>query len=91
MESTDTVNSTALTGQDTVVRAFARQMLGGRLTPQELAVRIHQRFGHQPPLAERLAELDEEYGNRTLAPLDAAVTAEARRLAHARPGWNRRS
>ncbi|MEU7212595.1 hypothetical protein AB0B06_29760 [Streptomyces sp. NPDC044989] len=59
-------------GQDAAVRALVHQMLAGRLTPQELAMRIHQRFSPQLPLAERLAELDDqygilEYGNRTLA------------------------
>lgn len=83
-------------GQDAAVRALAHQMLAGRLTPQELAMRIHQRFGPQLPLAEHLAELDDEYdiieyGNRTLAQLDAEVTAEAQRLAHGRPGQNRLS
>ncbi|GGV68266.1 hypothetical protein GCM10010277_77500 [Streptomyces longisporoflavus] len=79
------------------MRALAHQMLAGRLTPRELAVRIHQRFGHQLPLAECLAELDDdeydivEYGNRTLAQLDAEVTAEAQRLAHGRPDQNRHS
>ncbi|CAL9638080.1 hypothetical protein SUDANB120_06261 (plasmid) [Streptomyces sp. enrichment culture] len=83
-------------GQDAAVRALAHQMLAGRLTPRELALRIHQRFGHQLPLAEHLAELDDEYdiveyGNRTLAQLDAEVTAEAQRLAHGRPDQNRHS
>ncbi|MER5712911.1 hypothetical protein [Streptomyces sp. NPDC002122] len=59
-------------------------------------MRIHQRFGHQLPLAEGFAELDDaydivEYGNRTLAQLDAEVTAEAQRLAHGRPDQNRHS
>ncbi|MGW7081596.1 hypothetical protein [Streptomyces sp. NPDC054866] len=73
-------------GREAAVRALADQMLAGRLTPRELALRIHQRFGHQLPLAERLAELDDEYdileyGDRTPAQIDAEVTAEARRLA----------
>lgn len=83
-------------GQDAAVRALAHQMLAGRLTPRELALRIHQRFGHQLPLAKRLAELDDEYdiveyGNRTLAQLDTEVTAEAQRLARGRPDQNRHS
>ncbi len=78
------------------MRALAYQMLAGRLTPRELAMRIHQRFGHQLSLAERLAELDDEYdiveyGSRTLAQLDAEVTAEAQRLAHGRPDQDRHS
>jgi hypothetical protein len=77
-------------GQEAAARALARQMLAGELTPRELALRIHQRFGHELALAERLAELDDEYdvleyGDRTLAQVDAEVTAEARRLTqHAR-------
>ncbi|MEV7123003.1 hypothetical protein [Kitasatospora griseola] len=72
-------------GEEAAVRALARQMLSGELTPRELAFRIHQRLGHELALAERLAELDDEYDvleycNRTLAQVDAEVTAEARRL-----------
>jgi hypothetical protein len=73
-------------GQEAAARALARRMLAGELTPRELAFRIHQRFGHELDLAERLAELDDEYdvleyGDRTPAQVDAEVTAEARRLA----------
>uniref|UniRef100_UPI0020B69F8A hypothetical protein n=1 Tax=Streptomyces sp. AC627_RSS907 TaxID=2823684 RepID=UPI0020B69F8A len=73
-------------GQEAVARALAARMLAGELTPRELAFRFHQRFGHDLPLAERLAELDDEYdtldyGSRTRAQVDADVTAEARRLA----------
>ncbi|MFE4869281.1 hypothetical protein [Streptomyces sp. NPDC056682] len=82
------------TGQEAAVRALAHRLLAGKLTPRELALRIHQRFGHQLPLAERLAELDDEYdiveyGDRTLAQLDAEVTAEARHLASGQPDCNR--
>ncbi|MGW4379748.1 hypothetical protein [Kitasatospora sp. NPDC004531] len=75
----------SIAGQEAAARALARQLLSGELTPRELAFRIHQRFGHELALAERLAELDDEYdvleyGNRTLAQVDAEVTAEARRL-----------
>ncbi|MFG2873826.1 hypothetical protein ACGFYU_02210 [Streptomyces sp. NPDC048337] len=73
-------------GQEATARALARRMLAGELTPRELTFRIHQRFGHELPLTERLAELDDEYdvleyGDRTAAQVDAEVTAEARRLA----------
>ncbi|MGW0860015.1 tyrosinase family protein [Streptomyces sp. NPDC002690] len=83
-------------GQEAFVRALACQMLAGRLTPRELALRIHQRFGHQLPLAESFSELDDEYdiveyGDRTSAQLDAEVTAQARRLAYGRPDHNRLS
>ncbi|MEU9272248.1 hypothetical protein AB0E04_43635 [Streptomyces sp. NPDC048251] len=79
-----TVGSVA--GQEAAVRALAARMLAGELTPRELAFRIHQRFGHELPLAERLAELDDEYdileyGDTTPAQVDADVTAEALRLA----------
>lgn len=77
-------------GREAAVRALAHQMLAGRLTPRELALRIHQQFGHRLPLAERLAELDDEYdileyGDRTSPQLDAEVTAEAQRLASRQP------
>ncbi|WP_367318412.1 hypothetical protein [Streptomyces sp. HUAS ZL42] len=76
----------SVAGQEAAARALAARMLAGELTPRELAFRIHQRFGHELPLAERLAELDDEYdileyGDRTSAQVDADVTAEALRLA----------
>ncbi|MFH8597433.1 hypothetical protein [Streptomyces rimosus] len=79
-----TVGSVA--GQEAAARALAARMLADELTPRELAFRIHQRFGHELPLAERLAELDDEYdvleySDRTPAQVDADVTAEALRLA----------
>ncbi|MFE2504591.1 hypothetical protein [Streptomyces rubiginosohelvolus] len=63
-------------------------MLAGDLKPWELTFRIHQRYGHELSLTERLAELDDEYGileygDRTVDQVDAEVTAEARRLAGA--------
>ncbi|MER5916434.1 hypothetical protein ABT124_40110 [Streptomyces sp. NPDC001982] len=72
--------------QEAAARALAARMLAGELTPRELAFRIHQRFGHELPLAERLAELDDEYdileyGDRTSAQVDADGTDEALRLA----------
>jgi hypothetical protein len=76
----------SVAGQEAAARALADRMLAGELTPRELAFRIHQRFGHELPLAERLAELDDdydvlEYGDRTPEQVDADVTAEALRLA----------
>ncbi|MET8135142.1 hypothetical protein ABZV24_24865 [Streptomyces sp. NPDC005251] len=76
----------SVVGQEAAARALAARMLAGELTPRELAFRIHQRFGHDLPLVERLAELDDdydilEYGYRTPAQVDADVTAEALRLA----------
>ncbi|MFE7598388.1 hypothetical protein [Streptomyces sp. NPDC057494] len=73
-------------GQEAVARALARRMLTGELTPRHLAFRIHQRYGHELPLTQRLAELDDEYdllvyGERTEEQIDADVTAEAHRLA----------
>ncbi|MET8968637.1 hypothetical protein [Streptomyces hydrogenans] len=77
-------------GQEAAVRALARCMLAGELTPREFTYRIHQRHGHELPLTARLAELDDEYdileyGDRTVDQVDAEVIAEARRLA-AHPG-----
>ncbi|MFF7609190.1 hypothetical protein [Streptomyces parvulus] len=71
--------------QEAGVRALATRTLAGELTPRELAFRIHQRFGHDLPLTERLAELDDEYdylelGDGTPAQVDADVLAEARRI-----------
>ncbi|MFF3660264.1 hypothetical protein [Streptomyces olivochromogenes] len=73
-------------GQEAAARALAARMLSGELTPRELAFRIHQRFGHELPLTEQLANLDDdydalEYGHRTQTQVDADVTAEALRLA----------
>ncbi|MEU7647213.1 hypothetical protein [Streptomyces huasconensis] len=73
-------------GQEAVARALARCMLAGQLTPQEFAFRIHQRYGHELPLVERLAELDDEYdmlecSDRSMGQITTEVTAEARRLA----------
>lgn len=72
-------------GQEAAARALARRMLAGELTPWEFTFRIHQRYGHELTLTERLAELDDEYdiieyGDRTVDQLNAEVTAEARRL-----------
>ncbi|MGT2532778.1 hypothetical protein ACU4GG_41245 [Streptomyces nojiriensis] len=72
--------------QEAAVRALARRMLAGELKPWELTFRIHRRYGHELPLTERLAELDDEYGvledgDEAIAQVDAEVTAEARRLA----------
>jgi hypothetical protein len=76
----------SVAGQEAAARALAARMLAGELTPRELAFRIHHRFGHELPLVERLANLDDdydvlEYGDRTQAQVDADVTAEALRLA----------
>ncbi|WP_371600845.1 hypothetical protein [Streptomyces sp. NBC_00564] len=75
----------SVAGQEAAVRALAARMLAGELTPRELAFRIHQRFGHELPLAEQLANLDDdydvlEYGDRTPEQVDADVTAEALRV-----------
>ncbi|MFJ6071030.1 hypothetical protein ACIQFU_09310 [Streptomyces sp. NPDC093065] len=73
-------------GREAGARALAARMLAGELTPRELTLRIHQRFGHELPLTERLAQLDDEYDllgydDGTPARVDAEVTAEALRLA----------
>lgn len=58
----------------------------GLLTPRQLAAEIDARFGHQLPLAERLASLDDEYdlgayATTTAAEIDEEVMALARQLA----------
>lgn len=73
-------------GQEAAVRALARRTLAGALTPRELTSRMHQRYGHELPLAEYLAALDDEYdileyGDADVSRIDAEVRAEARRLA----------
>ncbi|MFE0458587.1 hypothetical protein ACFW1A_04900 [Kitasatospora sp. NPDC058965] len=78
-------------GEEAAVRALAKLLVSGELTPRELAFQAHQRFGHRLPPAERLAELDDEYdtlgySSRTLAQLDADVRSEAHRLAQQPPG-----
>ncbi|MER7200166.1 hypothetical protein [Streptomyces sp. CB01635] len=75
----------SIAGQEAAARALAARMLAGELTPRELVFRIHQRFGHELPLAERLANLDDEYdileySDRTPEQVDADVLAEALRL-----------
>ncbi|WP_406865010.1 hypothetical protein ABZO31_33040 [Streptomyces sp. HUAS MG47] len=67
-------------------RALARRMLAGELTPREFTRRVHARYGHELELTERVAELDDEYDDaeyhdRTPTDVEAAVVAEARRLA----------
>ncbi|MFI5760402.1 hypothetical protein ACIA8F_05600 [Streptomyces sp. NPDC051563] len=83
-------------GPEAAVRALARRMLAGAFTPAEFTLRIHSRYGHEPPLTRRLAELDDEYetleyGDRTVDEVDAEVMALARNLAAHRPcpeaGW----
>lgn len=74
-------------GQEAAVRALARRMLAGEVKPWEFTSRIHRRYGHELPLTERLAELDDAYGmledgDAAVAQVDAEVTAEARRLAN---------
>ncbi|MFG3111281.1 hypothetical protein, partial [Streptomyces tendae] len=70
----------SVAGQEAAVRALAARVLAGELTPRELVFRIHQRLGHELPLAEGLANLDDEYdvleyGGRTSAQVDADVVA----------------
>ncbi|NJQ13469.1 hypothetical protein [Streptomyces bohaiensis] len=75
----------SVAGQVAAAGALAARMLTGEVTPRELAFRIHQSFGHELPLAEPLASLDDEYDileytGRTLEEVDADVLAEALRL-----------
>ncbi|MCL6670892.1 hypothetical protein [Streptomyces panaciradicis] len=75
----------SVAGQEAAVRALAARMLANELTPRELALQIHHRFGHELAVAEQLALLDDEYdiveyGDRTPAQVDADVVTEALRL-----------
>ncbi|MFD3996221.1 hypothetical protein [Streptomyces sp. NPDC058583] len=78
----------SVAAQEAVARALAGRAVAGELTPGELTFRIHQRFGHELPLAARLAELDDEYAllehddRSTATRIDTEVTAEAHRLAN---------
>ncbi|MFE7672311.1 hypothetical protein ACFU5N_08830 [Streptomyces albidoflavus] len=72
-------------GQEAAARVLCRRLLRGELSPRALAFWAHRSHGHELPLTARLAELDDaydltEYGDSTVAELDAEVTAEARRL-----------
>ncbi|MET9232530.1 hypothetical protein [Lentzea sp. NPDC003310] len=68
------------------LRSMVRRALAGGTTPREFAHRVHQRFSHDLPEAEELAELHdcyetlEYYADLTAADLDAQVLAEMRRL-----------
>jgi len=74
-------------GREAAARALAVQAVLGRLTARQLAARIHRHFGHQLPLVERLAFLDDEYdlrdyAGRTTEAIDQEVMSQARQLAH---------
>ena len=69
-------------GREAAVRALAARMLADELTPSELTFRIHRRFGHTLPLAARLAELDEEYGQAGHDRLPEGAVTEQRQAAH---------
>ncbi|MFB7288674.1 hypothetical protein [Actinacidiphila glaucinigra] len=71
--------------EEAAARALAAAMLAGQMTPRALASQIHQRFGHELPLVEDLALLDDEYdvldySGRTVAEVDAEVVTEAKRV-----------
>ena len=79
-------------GEETAARALAAQAVSGTLTPRELAVAIHQHFGHTLPLAERLAQLDDEYdlgaySTMTQEQIDQEVMDEAYQLTRGLPGY----
>ncbi|MER7660985.1 MULTISPECIES: hypothetical protein [unclassified Streptomyces] len=72
--------------EEAAVRALARRMLSGQLASWELTFLLHQRYGHELPLVERLVELDDEYAviegdDEAVARVTAAVMEEARRIA----------
>ncbi|MFI7666926.1 hypothetical protein [Nocardia sp. NPDC049526] len=75
----------SVTAREAAVRALARQLLAGSLTPRQLARQSHRAFGHELPLAESLACLDDEYdtieySSRTVQEIDDDVATEARRI-----------
>lgn len=79
----------SLAGRETAARALAARLVSEHLTPRELASHAHRLFGHELPIAERLAELDDEYdtieySGRTPDEVDADITAEAHLLADGR-------
>ena len=79
-----------MTALPLAARTRAARPVSGSLTPHGLAAAIRRHFGHSPPLAERLAALDDEYdlgayATMTREQVDQEVIAEARRLMHAQP------
>ncbi|GHB05870.1 hypothetical protein [Streptomyces chryseus] len=77
-------------GQEAAARILARRMLAGELTPRGFTGRIHQRYGHDLALTERIAELDDvscpawHPGTRAMVRSAAAPGAGARWLMAAR-------
>lgn len=72
-------------GKEAALRTLASLLLTGDLTPRELALEVHRRFGHALPLADRLSALHDEYGildyiDKTEAQVSADITTEARHL-----------
>ncbi|MFJ3222877.1 hypothetical protein ACIPJS_05855 [Streptomyces sp. NPDC086783] len=80
----------SVAADEAAVRALARRLLAGTMMPWELTWRVHQRFGHQLPLAEPLAALDDDYGvledGAAVAEVDAEARVEAQRVTDHRPG-----
>jgi hypothetical protein len=79
------LDRTTVAGQEAAVRAMARRLLAGKITPRNLVSRIHGVFGHELPFAEQLAYLDDQYdmvedGDSYAETIDAEVVAEAQRL-----------
>lgn len=78
--------------RDEIVRAFARAVLRGDEAPRAAVRVLHRLLGHDHPLGEGFAELDDAYDiggyaqpGSTVTPgyedaLDAEVLAEARRV-----------
>jgi hypothetical protein len=68
------------------VQVLAARVVTGSMSPMDLAVWAHRRFGHGTlELAERLVELDDAYDciedtDVTEHDVDADVMAEARRI-----------
>lgn len=72
---------------ENALRAMARKLLNGSITPNDLTSWAHGVIGHDNlPLAENLVHLDDvydclDYTDTTRDDIDADVIAEARRLA----------
>lgn len=51
----------SVAGREAAVRAMAARLLNGDVSPRELTTWAHRKFGHELPLAEPLAVLDDVY------------------------------
>jgi hypothetical protein len=89
-QSLEHVDLRSVAGQEAAVGAMARRLLAGKFSPRLLAFHVHQAFGHELPIAEGLAALDDQYdmlesGDSNVEQIDAQVIAEAHRIVDAPP------